>query len=259
MVEEKIDVDKSLRDIENFLRNNIMYILKNQYGNDWEKHLGVTEERLEVWNNRMLEEGKRLKGQSIENRKIYYSDFYDLKTIIIKNWDIFKNCFGEKKIIEHQLSQLESFRNPNAHNRDLLDYQKHLLVGYIGDIKNGIMKFRGDIEKKSTYFPEYDSININGKIYKNESAHLKELFRYGDEIEISVYIIAPNTQKLLYKLSDGYCVSKGEWTSSNHFKIKIEDKQYGKINKTLYYKSDAEYHLYKDYDGLITITYTVVP
>ena len=27
MVEEKIDVDKSLRDIENFLRNNIMYIL----------------------------------------------------------------------------------------------------------------------------------------------------------------------------------------------------------------------------------------
>ena len=48
MVEEKIDVDKSLRDIENFLRNNIMYILKNQYGNDWEKHLGVTEERLDV-------------------------------------------------------------------------------------------------------------------------------------------------------------------------------------------------------------------
>ena len=121
MVEEKIDVDKSLRDIENFLRNNIMYILKNKYGSNWEKHLGVTEERLEVWNNRMIEEGKRLKGQAIENRKIYYSDFYDFKTIINKNWDIFKKCFEEKKIIEHQLSQLESFRNPNAHNRDLLD------------------------------------------------------------------------------------------------------------------------------------------
>lgn len=259
MVEEKIDVDKSLRDIENFLRNNTMYILKNQYGNDWKKHLGVTKERLEVWNSRMLEEGKRLKGQSIENRKIYYSDFYDLKTIIIKNWDIFKKCFDEKKIIEHQLSQLESFRNPNAHNRDLLDYQKHLLVGYIGNIKNGIMKFRGDIEKKSTYFPEYESLNINGKIYKNSWAHLEEIFRDGDEIEITIYVTSPNTQKIFYKMDNHFGKKNENWTEKNHFKIEIDNTKLGKNEKIIYFKSDADYHMNGEWDGLVTISYTVVP
>lgn len=261
MVEEKIDVDKSLRDIENFLRNNIMYILKNQYGNDWEKHLGVTDERLEVWNNRMLEERKRLKGQSIENRKIYYSDFYDLKTIIIKNWNIFKECFGERKIIEHQLSQLESFRNPNAHNRDLLDYQQHLLVGYVGDIKNGIMKYRGELEKKSTFFPEYESLNINGVIYKEQWAHLKEIFRPGDQIEITVYVTSPNTQKLYYKIVNNSNEKNIDWTEKNHFTIFVDDSKFGRVEKFIYFKSDASYHLHNasGYDGLIPITYMVVP
>lgn len=261
IVEKNIVVNEALRDIENFLRKNIMYILKNKYDNDWEKHLGVSDERLAIWASRKAEEKKRLNNQSIENRIIYYSDFYDLKTIIVKNWNIFKDCFKDKKIIEHQLSQLESFRNPNAHNRDILDHQKHLLIGYVGEIKNAIMNFRGSIEKKSTYFPEYESLNINGKIYKNSWAHLEDIFRSGDEIEIYIYVIAPNTQKILYKLVDDSELSSGKWVEENHFKIVIDDKKIGEVAKTIMFKSDADYHLDNDYgfDGLIPITYTVVP
>lgn len=259
--EKNIDVNEAMRDIENFLRNNIMYILKNKYDNDWEKHLGVSDERLAIWTSRKEEEKKRLNNQSIENRIIYYSDFYDLKTIIVKNWDIFKDCFKERKIIEHQLSQLESFRNPNAHNRDILEHQKHLLIGYIGEIKNAIMNFKGSIEKKSTYFPEYESLNINGKTYKNPWANLKGIFRPGDEIEIYVYATAPNTQKILYKLVNNSELNSGEWEEKNHFKIIIDDKKIGNVKKTIMFKSDADYHLNNDYgfDGLIPITYTVVP
>ena len=75
MVKEDINVDSVLRDIENFLRNNIMFILKNKYGSDWEKYLGVSEERLSQWKDRMSIERKRLKGNVVENRLIYYSDF----------------------------------------------------------------------------------------------------------------------------------------------------------------------------------------
>ena len=53
--EKNIDVNEAMRDIENFLRNNIMYILKNKYDNDWEKHLGVSDERLAIWTSRKEE------------------------------------------------------------------------------------------------------------------------------------------------------------------------------------------------------------
>lgn len=54
----EINVDKELRNIENFLRDNIKFILKNKYGDDWEKNLGVTEERINIWNNRKTDEKK---------------------------------------------------------------------------------------------------------------------------------------------------------------------------------------------------------
>ena len=227
-------------------------------GDEWEKHLGVTEDRLEVWNNRMAEERKRLKGQVIENRKIYYSDFYDLKTIITKNWDLFSDCFSDRKIMEYQFSQLESFRNPNAHNRDLLEYQKHLLAGYAGEIKNGIMKYRGSIEKQSTFFPEYESLNINGIIYRQHWAHLDEIFRPGDEIEITIYVSSPNTQKVYYMIS-GENKNEEVWSENNHFKILVGDNNFGRIKKTIYFKSDSNYHMNGEWDGLVSISYIVVP
>ena len=95
-----IDVNSELRDIENFLRDNIMFILKNKYESDWENKIGVSEERIKVQENRRVEEQKRLNGNEIDNRLLYYSDFYDLKTIIDKNWDIFKSIFKDKKEID---------------------------------------------------------------------------------------------------------------------------------------------------------------
>lgn len=258
MNSDKIDINKALEDIENFLRKNIMYILKNKYGNDWEKHLGVSSERLAKWEERAEEEKKRLNGNVIENRKIFYSDFFDLKTIIINNWEIFNNCFENKKILEYQLSQLESFRNPNAHNRDLLDYQKHLLIGYIGEIKLGIMKYRGNIEKQSTFFPEYDSLNINGIKYTNVMISLKQIYRPGDQIDIAAYVTAPNTQKLYYCIIINKHSSPKEWTDSNKFKIQVDNKKIGRNNINIYYKSDATYHLHEGWDGIISITYTVL-
>lgn len=255
MLDKSLNTNDALREIENFLRDNIMFILKNMYDEDWINHLGVSEERFDEWKNRQDIERKRLKGSVVENRILYYADFYDLKTIITKNWDIFKNCFNDKKIIEYQLSQLESFRNPNAHNRDLLDYQKHLLLGYIGEIKNGIMNYRGNVEKKSTYFPELHSVNINGKNYKYMMIILPEMYRAGELLEVTVYTTVPNTKKMYYKLE------KSEWTEENHFQILIDDTQYGSVKKTIFYKSDADYHLISQLkcDGFVEITYTVVP
>ena len=56
-------------------------------------------------------------------------------------------------------------------------------------------------------------------------------------------------------------MNSGEWGEKNHFKIIIDDKKIGHVQKTIMFKSDADYHINNEYDfdGLITITYTVIP
>lgn len=255
----EIDCNSYLRDIENFLRTNIQFILKDKYGDSWEEKLGVSDDRISKWKERKEEEKLRLSGKELESRLLFYSDFYDLKEIMWKNWDIFQNIFKNKQELEYQLKLLESFRNPNAHNRDLLEHQKYLLVGIIGEIKSNILEYRGSKENEDTYFLHVDSVSINGKIY-NSSSHvnLEKPLRKGDRLEIVLYVSAPPNQTVLYSLWDN-----GEWQEDSHFIIEIDETdKIGKSSIIFLIKSDQEYHKYNTdpiRDAGFSIDYVVLP
>lgn len=258
-----IDVNSELRDIENFLRDNIMFILKNKYESDWENKIGVSEERIKVQENRRVEEQKRLNGNEIDNRLLYYSDFYDLKTIIDKNWDIFKIIFKDKKEIDYQLEQLESYRNPNAHHRDLLDHQKCLLVGLAGEIKTQILAYRGNLEKVDTFFPKIESIIVNRENFSSTLIRLKSTYHIGDIIQIIVYVSSPPDQKIKYCISKPKNENVCNWQDSNVFLIKIDDEDdIGDNSLIIKIKSDQDYHRcnYQSvFDDRASISYVVLP
>lgn len=255
----EIDCNSYLRDIENVLRTNIQFILKDKYGDSWEKKLGVSENRINKWKERKEEEKKRLNGKELESRLLFYSDFYDLKEIISKNWDVFEKIFKNKKEFEYQMEMLESFRNPNAHNRDLLEHQKYLLVGIVGEIKSNILEYRGSIEKEDTYFLNVNSISINGKIYNSFGyVNLEKPLRIGDRLDIVLYVSAPPNQKVFYSL-----INKEEWQDDSHFIIELDETdKIGKSSIIFIIKSDQEYHKYNDTpicDARFVIEYIVLP
>lgn len=255
----EIDCNSCLRDIENVLRTNIQFILKDKYGDSWEKKLGVSEERIKKWKERKEEEKNRLNGKELESRLLFYSDFYDLKEIMLKNWEIFGSIFKNKKELEYQLGMLESFRNPNAHNRDLLEHQKYLLVGIVGEIKSNILEYRGSIEKEDTYFLSIDSININGKIYDNPCyAKLEKPLRKGDILDITFYVSAPPNQKVFYSIYNSEI-----WQEEPHFIIEIdENDKIGDSSLMFDIKSDQEYHKINTKppcDARFVIKYIVLP
>ncbi len=75
-----------IQEYENVIRQIILSIL----GNDDSADFGITDDRLKKWEEKREIEKKKYGGVLTENRLIYYSDFYDLKTIIEKNWNLFK-------------------------------------------------------------------------------------------------------------------------------------------------------------------------
>lgn len=61
----------------------------------------MVEERVAKWRERLSEEKKSLSSGNLDERLIYYADFYDLETIKKKSWDdeLKKSFRGTKRNI----------------------------------------------------------------------------------------------------------------------------------------------------------------
>jgi hypothetical protein len=73
---------------------------------------------------------------------LYYSDFPDLLTVLVKNWVLFKPCFGDKKELEVYLERLNELRNPTAHSRPVLQHEESLAAGMSRELRQKITVFR---------------------------------------------------------------------------------------------------------------------
>jgi hypothetical protein len=143
----EIDITQALKDTENALRDFISSVLQKKFGGNWVEQCGVSPERIKRWQERKVEEEKRQKFGVIEERLIYYADFYDLKTILKKHWvGEFSEGLGDWKTMEVWLDELGRLRDPEAHRRELLPHQKHLAVGIAGEIRTRIVRYRSKQE-----------------------------------------------------------------------------------------------------------------
>lgn len=128
--------------LENVLRSVVEDVLKANHGDSWVEHLGVSDDRVERWRERQNEAGKHSTGAVVEKRLLYYSDFPDLLTIIRKNWELFKPCFGDKKEVEVYLGRLNELRNPAAHSRPVLPHEESLAEGMSRELRQKVTIFR---------------------------------------------------------------------------------------------------------------------
>jgi len=97
MDEKAMDVSQALKDTENSLRDFIAYVLREAFGDEWVDKCGVTPERVQKWNRRKAQEEGRQKLGAVEERLLYYADFYDLETILGKHWHRFSEALGKEK------------------------------------------------------------------------------------------------------------------------------------------------------------------
>ena len=148
----------ALNAVEVAIRELIGETLEAQFGPDWVEECG-TPERIEGWRGRRDEERKRRDGAVTEDRLIYYSDFTDLRKIIVKHWGHFLDCFGDRKKFEVYMERLEEFRNPQMHSRSLLPFEVALLQGMAGEIRNQITIYRGGrAGSLDEHFPRIDHV-----------------------------------------------------------------------------------------------------
>ena len=256
-----MDETQSLKDTENSLRDFIQITLLKINGSEWIEKSGVAPERILRWSERKLIEQKKHTAGTIDERLIYYADFYDLKTILHKNWSlIFAQVFGEWREMETLLSILEKYRDTDAHRRELLSFQKHLILGIGGEIRSKIVKYRSMNETGKEYFPRFESVRDNyGNIWtpeKEPSIHTNIILRAGDKIEFIVTASDPEGLPLFFRIM-GFT----NWQSESTLEYTIKQKDISlKKGFMIHLKSPRDYHaMGQDYDDVKFFYYQILP
>ncbi|MEH6567077.1 MAG: Swt1 family HEPN domain-containing protein [Halopseudomonas sp.] len=256
-----MDVSQAIRNTENSLRDLIHEVMRLRYSNEWESELGVSGDRLQRWEQRREVEAKRQDGAAVEPRLLYYADFHDLWNILRKNWELFTPILGERKRIEVWMAELERLRDPNAHNRDLLPFQRQLAEGIAGDIRARIVRYRSKMETPEDYFPRIESIRDSAGNAWPASLRpsTRPLLRVGDELQLVITASDPLGGPLEYGYNwhpSGNC----EWSATNALVIPIQENHIGKLKELhLRIRSPRQHHAYHGYDDFKIFHFDVLP
>ncbi len=257
-----MDVTQALKDAENSLRDFINNVLQHKFGNNWVEKSGVSPERIQKWKERQSQA-----GGAVEERLIYYADFYDLKTILKKHWsEVFSQVFGDWKTMDVGLSELEKLRNPDAHRRELLPHQKYLALGISGEIRTRLVRYRSKQETSEDYFPRIESVvdnfgnNWTPGINKLRTLDTNTFLRPGDLVEYVVTATDPLGDELEFGLGLSTNVSAIRWQKSNVLSFTILDEHVRrKFIVTINIRSPREYHASIGFDERIEIVYDILP
>lgn len=261
-----MDITQVLKDTENALRDFIAFILSEKFGSEWEQNSGVSSDRINKWKERKEGERKRQESGARDERLIYYADFYDLKAILKKNWDLFSKALGDLKTTEVWLTELERLRDPDAHRREILPHQKHLILGVSGELRTRIARYRSKQETSESYYPRIefaaDNLGNTWKLGGGSMVYTDMKLRPGDVLEYIITASDPLDEPLKYQFafgvgSPGY---GGEWSMENTFTFLITEKYIGKsFYANIRIRSDRKYHAHQDYDDSIMFKYEVLP
>jgi hypothetical protein len=260
-----MDITQALKDTENALRDFIASVLRKTFGEEWIKHCGVSQDRIDIWRERKRTEKKKHKAGVADERLIYYADFYDLKTILKKHWSgDFSKALGDWKTIEVWLSELEKLRDPDAHRRELLPHQKNLALGIAGEIRTRLVRFRSKQETSEDYFPRIESARDSlGTIWVPAEGIIdvidtELILRPNDAVDFLITASDPLGAELEYGI-DMRSVPTA-WQKDNNFSIVISDGDIGDyFIVNLYIRSLRKYHARRSYDDCVSFRYRVLP
>jgi hypothetical protein len=262
-----MDVTQALRDTENALRDFIAATLERSLGREWLHSCGVTPDRVAKWRERKSEEQRRQEAGVVDERLLYYADFYDLKTILKKHWQgDFSEALGEWRRFEVLFDELARYRDPDAHRRELLPHQQSLILGITGDIRSRLVRWRSRRERADDCFPRIESARDSlGNMWVPSLASASDLFstgttlRPGDKIDFVVTARDPEDLPLEYNLEVAGGNASG-WQASGVFSLGIEEAHIAAtLFITLSIRSPRSYHAKARCDDDVVFCYRVLP
>jgi hypothetical protein len=98
-------------DAINMAENDLRALVREVLGDEWVSKSPCDPVRLEAKRD---EERKRRPGVVVDEDLLVYTEFYELKEIVLDNWDAFSSVWRSKRYFEAMFSRLEDFSEPRC-------------------------------------------------------------------------------------------------------------------------------------------------
>lgn len=199
----------AIQTVETALRELIRRVL----GPDWTTKRGAPD--LERLKEKQEEDRKRRDGAIVSDDLLAYTEFYSLTQLIEKNWDSFKPAFGDLARTKVLLGILGDFRNPVAHSRDLLPFERDLLSGASGQLRNQVSLFLSRDDGPHRYYSSIESVTDSfgysgGTSYDADLHVCPTRLSVGERITFQCMGIDPRGRELTWRLEVGNSFDKVE-------------------------------------------------
>jgi len=243
--------------IETILRDLIRSVLNNS----WLTAGGPDRPELE---KRRTEEQKRRDGAIVSVELLEYTHLYELRTIITKNWTSFKPIFGDRKRFDVYFHRLEDFRNAPMHSRELLPFERDLLSGIAGELRNLATMYRSQQAPDMTYYPSIESVTDSfGNAIRSYTTTALRL-KVGETVTFTCRGWDPQGRQLSWQLRStmGSASRLIAEEKGNEVVLRwaVQEDDVGEESAlVLFMSSAARFHRKGTYDDSVVVVYTVDP
>ena len=204
-----MEPNEALNACESALRNIVDRVMP---GGQWMMHLNA-KQRKYIEDSRASEIGRR-DAVKVSDNLLAFTNTRHLTTIIDSNWDEFASVFKNKTRTAVAFEALNSYRNTVAHSRELRPFERDLLSGISGQIRNQVALFLSNLSAPARFYPVIESaVDSSGNVptgnYCPYSASDRPRWQVGDVITFDCSATDPRGLELDWRLYAGDPLSSG--------------------------------------------------
>jgi hypothetical protein len=252
-----VEPTEAINLVEVVLRDLVRLVL----GDSWTQSRKIEIDKLK---EKRREDIAKRRGTAVNEDLLAYTEFTQLQQIILDNWSKFAVALGKQKYIAAYFDRLNAFRNPAMHSRPLREFERDLVNGIVGELRNLVVLYRSSQGPDMEYYPKIEQVTDsfgNNPGTGLESGRLK----VGDQVKFQCRGWDPQDRNLTWELRIGRTGIDFKVTTEAHgaeatltldiTKRMVQERLHIEISMM----SDSQYHRHGFYDELCDFYYAVDP
>lgn len=262
--------DRSASDAEADLRELVALVLRQYRGPDWINESGLSRDRISTAERRQRNDtALRTPYSNFHHGIEDFLELEDVRAIINKNWSLFEIALGpDKTHFNAFMERFQRLRNPDAHGRALRPFERSLLVGIAGDIRNRVTIYRSENDPMGDPYPRIERVvdSLGNSMLLPVPGGSIPVTVTGMQVKLGQELIYdcsawnPGSGRLLWTLQshDGESASATGENVQLRYTV-LEDDVSEAFRIGIKMRSDRKYHRADGLDGIGSFQYIVRP
>lgn len=253
-----MEATEAINLVEVVLRDLVRLVL----GDAWMQSRRVQIDELEA--KRREDKAKR-RGTAVNEDLLAYTEFTQLQQIILDDWNRFGPALGRKKYIEAYFDRLNGFRNPAMHSRSLREFERDLVNGIVGELRNLVVIYRTTQGPDMEYYPKIEQVTDSFGNSPNVGldVEIKLRLKVGDVVKFDCRGWDPQDRNLMWQMREGigfdHIIAEAQGSEVTLELVVTDEIVQERLIVTISMKSDGQYHRHRYWDDSCAFYYAVDP